>query len=68
MNYKTPFGQGFFGIFFYAPFIHLDTETEAGYDKYKSYDWKSSILWFPEMSTTNRKNDNLPRKKHTDYY
>ena len=30
----------------------LDTETEAAYDNYKIYYWKSSMLWFPRMTTT----------------
>ena len=29
----------------------LDTETEAAYDNYKSYDWKLSMLWFLGMIT-----------------
>ena len=29
----------------------LDTETEAAYDNYKSYNWKSSMLWFRGITT-----------------
>ena len=32
--------------FFSRYSFSLDAETEAVYDNYKSYDWKSSILWF----------------------
>ena len=53
--------------FFSRHSSRVDTETEAGYDNYKSYDWKSNILWFPGM-TTNRKNGEFPRTEHTHYY
>ena len=53
-------------------FLHhsssLDKETKAAYDNYNSSDLKSSILWFPEVTTKNRKNDDLPRKNHTDVF
>ena len=45
----------------------LDTETEAAYDNYKRYYWKSSILLFPGM-TTGRKNGDMPRTEHAYYY
>ena len=33
---------------------NLNTETEAAYENYKSYDEKSSILWFSGMITNKR--------------
>ena len=53
-------------------FLHhsssLDKETKAAYDNYNSSDWKSSIFGFPEVTTTNRKNGDPPRKNHTDVF
>ena len=42
----------------------LDTETEATYDNYKSCHWKSSMLWFPGM-TTNKKWRPAKDRAHT---
>ena len=47
---------------YYSP--SLDTETESGYGNYKSYYWKSNILWFSGM-TANRKNGDMPRTEDT---
>ena len=55
------------GLFFSCHASSLDSETEAAYDNYKRYDWKSSILWFPGM-TTNRQNGSLPRTEYSHYY
>ena len=38
IKYKKSCGQGFFGCFFSHHSSSLDTETEAAYDNYKSYD------------------------------
>ena len=48
--------------FFFQHSSSLDKETKAAYDNYKSSDWKSSMLWFPEMTTTNRKKGDLLEK------
>ena len=44
----------------------LDTETEAAYNNYKSYDWKLSMLWFPVMITSKKRD--LPRIEHAHYH
>ena len=33
------------------PIFKLLNSTETAYDNWKSYDWKSSILWFTEITT-----------------
>ena len=65
-KYKKLYGQGFF-VTFLCHSSSLDAETEAAYDNYKSYYWKSSILWFPGMAAK-RKNGDMPRTEHTYYY
>ena len=42
----------------------LDTETEAAYDNYKSYDWELSIFWFAGM-TANKKLQPVENRAYT---
>ena len=43
----------------------LDTGTEAAYDNYKKYDWKSSMLQFPGMCANREKWRTADNRAHT---